>query len=395
MADIENKEELQEQEKEVNVDNLIALCQKVDPISALRDYAIKESVDFTYEWMIHGYMRSDTKESRLFGTYICLIGADPQYYGNYIDHMINDHGIEEEFINKVLMYIRTGIVPYNIWIDKLISDIKNGAESYEKSSIPSMLLVYLLKTMRTSLIGFNKLVKALRDEDNNIDEKLLKVVDIAEACLKDIPTNLKEEYMVAFSSSIEETRRKFQDNELSLFSEILLDMLQCPLDIEAVQALEKGELPAFAPVWVEPPFGIGTNIAYNARSKEAENPNDVDENGQPKQQNKKLGMGSFAVDVLGYGKDGATPAEMEERRKALAEENGDISVLKEEPLHEISNENVRYVLRKVAKNGSKRVVSENVFNTEEEAEKLREEIITSMPDITRSFDLRIDREVIQ
>ena len=150
----ENKEEL-EQEDIAEVDSLVNyyVSRKVDPLPAIKQAIIRQNVAFSYEWFVNMHMRIDTPEAWAFSTYRCLIQALPEYYGNYIEIMRDEFHVNEETIEKCLRHIRSGLIPYQIWIDKVISDIKGGGDYYGLQTVPSIVFVYLLKTMRTSIIG--------------------------------------------------------------------------------------------------------------------------------------------------------------------------------------------------------------------------------------------------
>ena len=104
-----------------NVPNLIDMFPPNENISLINDIAIEQQVSFTFERILHKYMYNDSKESFVLGAYICLIKVDPALYGDYCKHLLNF--VSEETLNKALLHIKTGVIPYDIFVDKLLSDL--------------------------------------------------------------------------------------------------------------------------------------------------------------------------------------------------------------------------------------------------------------------------------
>ena len=122
------------------------------------------------------------------------------------------------------------------------------------------------------------------------------------------------------------------------------------------------------------------------------------------------GMGSFAEDVLGYGPNGETPQEMKALRERIKQrmaeiENGETEEpvvgfnapqeveepKEEEPDTPVANGNVKYVVKKVAKDSSSRVMSERWFDTAQEAEKFKRDMLEGNPEMARNFEFKIEQ----
>ena len=334
------------------------LANKVENLPLLKKFAIEQDVSFAYEWFIHKHMRMETQESFNFSTYTCLIQAEPEYYGNYIEVMLDKINIPEEIIEQCLQYIRTGEIPYQLWINKLIADLR-GSDYYSKHSIPGMLLVYLCKTMRVSLVGYMKLYKALSEAD--LDEELQNVISVAHAMYMDLPKDWKEAYMRLFSAEDEELRRKFADNELTLFTETLIDMTQYPLNLQMLEDIEKGKLPAGSIFWSEPPYKPEPLINRSRIPLGVKVPTEA----------QGTGMTDF---------------------RNLFDDNKSVSLIADLVQDEVTEEPkvTEYIVEKVALRGSKRAMSRNKFNTEEEAERFIEDVVNAVPDIIKSFQFTIN-----
>lgn len=309
---------------------------KVQNISLVKKLVIKQEISFSYEWFIHKHMRSETPESYNFSTYICLIQAEPEYYGNYIEMMIEDFKVPAEIIEKCLQNIRSGFIPYQIWIDKCISDLK-GSDYYSKTSVAGMLLVYLMRTMKTSILGYMKLHNALLEA--SIDDDLLEVVAVANAMFLQMPKELKDDYMQRFSSEDESVRRAFCDNELMLFTETIIDMTQYPLSMQMLLAIENGKLPEDSDFWVTPMV-------------------------QP-------------APIVNRSRIALKVEETEEVPEEVTE------TVEETPVTE-------YLVEKVATDSSNRVMSKNTFDSEGDAVQFIEDVVNAVPDITNYFQFRIN-----
>lgn len=393
-----------------DVSSLINLYPKVENIPLLYDVAIGQEVSYAFEYLLHRYMRNDNKQSRRFGTYLCLIQADQHYFGNYIEKLLDF--VNEDVINEVLMYIRSGIVPYHIWYEKLEEDLK-VQDYYNKASVPGMLTVYLLKTLRCSLIGFMKTIKYLKEECNLPDE-LMRVIHAVEARYLETPKKMQRDYALAFSSETEEGRRKFMNNEISLFAEVLEGQLRYPLSIpkmEQLDELDKDDYRRYIlPVWNNPLGGmsgglVGTGSPVPANGvggAEVQQGTEQENDTQSQEQQEQLdlgsgGMGVYAIDVLEYHKKNEDETSIDENAELTDEEvDKDSEKFFEEKgikEHVISNKPVQYVLKKIAKDSSSRVMSETWFNTKEEALKFKKEIESSNPEITRNFNFVVEAGV--
>lgn len=384
----------------VDVSNLINLYPKADPLPILINTAIDQDVSFAFEFMKHSYIRNDNEYSRRFGAYLCLAKANPKYYGNYIERLLDF--VTEDDINEILRYIRSGLVPYKIWYEKLGEDLKS-LWTVNQTSLPGMLTVYLMKTLRCSLIGFGKAVRYLKEECNLCDE-LLQVVQLVETRNLEIPDFLRTEYARAFSATTEEERRMFQDNELTLFSEILEGQINFPLSINKIEKAMEIDRDDFrryvVDLWDTPLNAMGNGAQVKASVPTGANAFLDEMTGNNNQRNVPLppdpnhNMGIFALDVLGYEwveEDEELDVTEEFNELPKAEQHA----IMEEPkkLHKIENKPTQYVLKKVAKDSSSRVMSETWFNTKEEALKFKREIEDSNPEITRVFDFIIEAGV--
>jgi len=407
-------------EEITNVDSLIALCQRTENMPVIQKLALKQKVSFHFEYTLHSYMRNEGAASNKFATYISLLETKPEYYGNVCDILLENF-VSEEVIEECLMYIRSGIIPYHLWIDKLMQDLKESFY-YNHASVGGLLTVYLGKTLKASLIAFNKVVKVLEEEycqefsyEENPnagrmgikkeDDKWQDVKDgiaFVKARALEMPQDLKEAYMKAFSTNDESERVKFLENETTIFTETLIDMLKYPFDQEVIDKMREGTASPFEDFWVTPMFGGGSTLVSYARGAGNTMQQSVGE-----QQEQQGGMGSWLA-MLGYGPNGETPEEMA-RKRELAERQAELLLNEEDretvrqvkrDVNEIrqtriiSNEkNVQYCVKKVTKDGSNRVMSENWFDTEKQAEDFVKEVTESNPVMAKAFDFQITPEV--
>ena len=60
----------------------------------------------------------------------------------------------------------------------------------------------------------------------------------------------------------------------------------------------------------------------------------------------------------------------------------------------MSNEKVKYIVKKVAKDGSNRVMSQNWFDSESEAEQFVRDVTEGNPAMMSSFDFKIERGAV-
>ena len=314
--------------------------RKAENISLFTKVALEEQVSFAYEWLVHKYMKQETEESLNFATYVCLIQTEPEYYGNCIEYIIDKIGVSEEIVELCLFYIRSGVIPYKIWIDKLLADV-NNSEYYRDDSIPGLLLVYLNMAMRTSLIGYLKAHKALCEA--GLPEDVQSAVDLAYTMYMSLPKAVKDDYMKLFKSEKEADRIRLSDCELNLFSLTLIDMVSCPISLDKVRAIESGELPSGAIFWDEPMGGVPREFIVNKSRAQVLKPDEV------------ISMEDFNDE----------PEEIEEETE--------------------------FVVEKVAKHGSNRVMSRRSFTSKIEAENFIEDVINAVPSITESFVFTINK----
>src|SRR5699024_6709895 len=121
---------------------------------------------------------------------------------------------------------------------------------FKRSSLPGMLTVYLVRTMRCSLIGYRKLVTALREEFAD-DDKIMEVVDFVESRYMEVPKVIKEDYMKLVNTDSNKKRYEFLNSELSLFTEVLVDMMKFPLDYNIMTNLVVEDKGIFQKLWIE------------------------------------------------------------------------------------------------------------------------------------------------
>lgn len=385
-----------ENQNNIDVSSLINLCMRTDNLPAIQELGLKQRVSFRFERMLHPYMYNESKASMKFATYITLLETKPEVYGNVCDILL-DTFVTEEVIEECLMYIRSGIIPYHLWTDKLIEDLK-GSSFYNKPSIGGMLTVYLGKTLRASLIAYHKVIKALEEEEQILNDDMKKGIAFIKARFLEIPQEIREEYMRAFATNNEQERRKFQENETTIFTETLVDMLQHPFDKKVLEDMANGETNPYQKFWVDPMNAGGGTLVSNARGTGNTAMMNAPQAGA---QSQSGGMGSW-LELLGYGPNGETPEEMahqEElnRRQEILNRNdlATVEQVKEEVQEirnnrEVSNVNVQYVVKKVAKDSSKRVMSTRWFNTKKEAEDFVEDITKSNPAMSKAFDFKIE-----
>ena len=323
-------DEMKNNEEQVtDVSSLIALCQRTDNMPVIQKLALKQKVAFHFEYTLHSYMRNEGHPTNKFATYISLLETKPEYYGNVCD-ILTENFVSEEVVEECLMYIRSGIIPYHLWTDKLVHDLKESFY-YNQASIGGLLTVYLGKTLKASLIAFNKVVKVLEEEfcqefsyDDNPnagrlgikkeDDKWQDVKDgiaFVKARALEYPQDLKEKYMKAFSTNDDSERVKFLENETTIFTETLIDMLKYPFDQEVIDRMQAGAASPFEDFWVTPPFGGGSTLVSYARGAGNTMQQAVGE-----QQEQQGGMGSWLT-MLGFGPNGEPPEEMA-RREELA-----------------------------------------------------------------------------
>lgn len=412
----ENKKE--EIDQVADVSSLIALCHRTDNMSAIQQLALKQKVAFHFEFTLHSYMRNEGVASNKFATYISLLETKPEFYGNVCDILV-DNFVSESIVEECLLYIRSGIIPYHLWTDKLVHDLK-GSFYYNQASIGGLLAVYLGKTLKASLIAFNKVIKVLEEEfcqefsyeDNpnagrlgikKADDKwqdVKEAIAFVKARAFEYPQDLKEKYMKAFATNDDSERIKFQENETTIFTETLIDMLKYPFDHEVIEKMQEGTASPFEDFWITPPMAGGSTLVSYARG--AGNTMQQSVNEQEEQQG---GMGSWLA-MLGYGPHGETPEEMARQRElanrqdelldsddfeTVEQVKKDVRELRQQKTRVISNEkNVEYCVKKVAKDGSERVMSVNWFPSEKAANEFVEEIKESNPAMARAFEFKIE-----
>lgn len=397
MTNEENKDEIRD------VSSLISLLDR-KKLTLGEKLALEENVSLTYERLLHKrhYQNGEYAVTNKYSTYVLLIQRPPEILGNIVDCILEQGLSTEEDIEEILMYIRSGIVPYHLWVSKVIEDVKRPGYFFKRSSLPGMLTVYLVRTMRCSLIGYRKLVTALREEFAD-DDKIMEVVNFVESRYMEVPKVIKEDYMKLVNTDSNKKRYEFLNSELSLFTEVLVDMMKYPLDYNIMTNLAVEDLGIFQKLWIEPAL---TDLLNAIPSEDEEGGNVTTKiegsNSERREEDEQGGgraqMSFFPVDLLGWGPNGETPEEWKailEKMKKQNQEEGEPQVITKEPAENkeddvaISNEPKGYELLKVAKDSSNRVVSRKFFPTKEQAESFRKFVLEQDKNLEKSFDFRI------
>lgn len=399
----DNKENIEEQI--INPDtSFIDLCQRVENLPLLKEIELKTFVSLKFERMQHSYMYNTGKASKEFATYLTFISSSPKYYGNICDILL-DEFVNETVIENCLKNIRAGLIPYDIWVNKLLEDIQDYS-FYRKSSIGGLLTIYLGKALRASLIAFNKAVKALEDENYFDIEDVRKAVAFNKFRFFEINQEAKEDYMELFTAGTdneqrdnkaEERRRDVFDNELSIFKETLVDMLQRPFNKEVLKLMEEKEIHPFTKFWVDPelfpgmggqskkvpaPIGdTGSNSSSSVGVSSATTPTDT-------QASDDSFMGAWHL-LAGWTDEGIPPKKHKNLLKENEVENEMDEDLQEDIQQVAQEEGMQFVVEKVAKDSSSRVMSQSWFNTREEAEQFKKTLIEDSPEMAKHFDFRI------
>lgn len=395
-----DKKQINNEEQVADVSSLIALCQRTDDMSAIQKLALKQKVAFHFEYSLRSYMRNEGTPSNKFGAYISLLETKPQFYGNVCD-ILTENFVSEEIVEECLMYIRSGVIPYQFWIDKLLMDLRESFY-YGTASISGLLTVYLGMTLKTSLIAFNKVIKALEEDIDKYNDDVKEAIEFNKIRALEIPQNMKEEYMHMFATNDESERVKFVENETKIFTKTLIDMLKFPFNHEIIEKMATGTVTPFEDFWVTPLGGGSSALLSNARGAGNTMVQSTTET-----QNEEEQPAMSWWEMLGYGPLGESKEEMQ-RRKELARRQRELNNRAEELLttddkeraqqivqeiqedrhsRVISNEqNVEWCVKKIAKDGSKRVMSENWFPSEQKAREFIREVTESNPMMSRAFE---------
>lgn len=443
----------------------------VKELSMLKKIAIKQEVSSTFERFEHNYMLSNCKEGAMLGAYICLVQANPEYIGNYIQ-LLRELVPEEELGNAV-GYFRMGEIPYYLFVNKAVADVKSTGGMYNKNSVGPYLASFLTKTMRASLIAYERLHTALMEDYDTYSDDVKEAINFGKAWRARYSDRLVDEYYKAAHPETQDARKRFMSIELSIFTEVMLDMSNAKFNWGVIEAIEKGELPCYFPLQ-----GLGMDDMIDGMSPEEVSavmststtqatPTATSAGGtstveaapvkknnnasNDKNSNTFVGdsMSCFATKLLGWGVMGETPEELEEHRKKQREmieqamsqggetdENASgaeyndkvISMItstllgidkklqilearitelenksirqekynditsgqnKGDKVDTMSNENKYFILKKVAKDGSSRVMWKGKYNSLEEAEQRKKELCNN-PDIIKNFDFVIE-----
>lgn len=433
------------EEQITDVSSLLALLPRQN-LTLIEKVGIQQSANFNFERLVHKRNLINQEAAIKMSAYITIIQADPKLAGNYADVMIEDKLISEDCLEEVLRYVRMGVTPYHLWIEKIKADLELPSYAYTSASKIGMLTVYLMRTMRCSLIGYQKLRKAL-EEDLDEDSPLRSVLTWTQARYSEIPQEFIDGYMRFANTDKKQERIDFQNNEVSLFSETLIDMLNYPIILDLVKAMEKQDKGLFSAIWNERPhmpskFGrIDPNTMGAPQIKvmgEADNGSElrfgdngvegtgifsdvgagggVADNGvitgsattlTPTPKYVGGGMGHFAIDLLGYGPSGETPEQMEawyiEHLRKLGidplqflpkEDNDETVQAANETSGEdeaISNIPVGYRVIKKAKDSSERIMYKGkVHKTEAKAKEELEFITKENPVMAKAFKFEVE-----
>lgn len=404
--------------------NYLDLYKPSENLTLFEKITLKHFVSLKFEKLLHSYMLQNREASSKYATYLTLVETASKYYGDICKILIDGEFATEETVEQCLTYIAAGTIPYQIWVEKLLADVKNYS-IYRGSSVGSLLTVYLSKTMRASLIAFNKAILALEEVDYFNNPDVEEAVMFNKTRYLEIPQRAKEDYrkLFTFGSNNESNiviseikRRQVADNELSIFRETLVDMLQRPIKMSSLELCESGMLGAMVKYWQDPmSFGSGMmqaapvsagdgQVATAAEPSVAGSPA-MD---MPKGNAPDFLMGCWWV-LAGWGENGETPEdeELAGRIMEVLPEDSEVDNLEdyddfelettiakkvEEPVKK-EDSNVQYAVKKIAKNGSKREVSCKWFNSYEKALEFKKEmdrICEESPEMASNFEFKLE-----
>lgn len=394
-------------QNQINKNNIsfIELCPRTDTLPAIQYIAMKHKVCLRFEHLLNKYLYIENKASYKFATYVTFLETPPELFGNVAD-ILSENFVPADVVEECLMYIRSGIVPYHIWTDKLLSDMKETF-LYKKESLSGMVTIYLGKALKASLIAFNKAVNALEENEHTLSDDVKLGISVIKSRFREIPHEMKENYLKMYYTDDEVERRKFQDNEMSIFSETLINTLDYGFDDEVLKEMYEGKTNIFKDFWLS--FGMSGGVAtYNSPSDDqlVTSVNTISGGTSST-------MGCWWT-LLGYGPNGETPEEYERllRLREHSEEMDDkillglidetennstkdeISTPQKTDQVPITNaKNLKYAVKKVTKDASHRVMSINWFNSKSEAEDFIDEVINSNPALGVSFDFQIESSI--
>lgn len=374
--------------------------------------AVEQYVSFNFERTLHkrNYQNYNTASTNIFSAYVTIVQANPKILGNIVDYMVDEKFTTAEDVETILFWMSMGMVPYDIWVNKVIEDLKEPSWYYQNTSITGLLTVYLARVLRCSLVGFNKLVKAIKEEFPE-NSTLMRAVSFAEARYLEVPRDIKDGYNNLIKTDNKELSNRYYNNEISLFSECLIDMMKYPMLLNVLTEMREtgNDLGIFQIYWYDPyalkeqaearsakfptkeplktdnnndfsginMVGIGPNGASEASEVAPVPESSIAYNEQTQQ---RPGMGVFPIDLLGWSAIGESPSERTPKDKNV----------KEEPHVTNIKPQIGWMVLKVAKDSSSRIMSRKRFTTREEAVQFRDDVLKDSPELGDKFDFKIE-----
>lgn len=374
-------------------------------MSVLVKQAVGQTASMAFERMLHKRHYQETASSRKISAFLTLVQMEPKYVGNCCDFMIEKKLISEDDMEEVARYLCSGEIPYSFLTQKLIEDYKGTSFFFNGSTKPGMLMVYLAKVMGCSLIGYKKMYKAIKEEFGD-DEEINEILDFLECRYYEIPERLKNDYFAHIHANTNKARMKFRENEVSLFTEVLVDMLKYPISMELVKEVsEVGSNSIFNNFWVSNDSLKGIPMSALDSSSVVE-PEITDSSSERTAEPTAIkDMSFFPMDLLGWGPNGETPEECakilnnvmlngaeapkEEDTKEVSTPAPEVKKPQEDDTP-ITNTPKGWQILKIAKDSSQRVMSKIRCSTETEAKDLLENWKKEYKEMFNNFDFKIE-----
>ena len=88
--------------------------------------AVEQYVSFNFERTLHkrNYQNYNTASTNIFSAYVTIVQANPKILGNIVDYMVDEKFTTAEDVETILFWMSMGMVPYDIWVNKVIEDLK-------------------------------------------------------------------------------------------------------------------------------------------------------------------------------------------------------------------------------------------------------------------------------
>lgn len=380
--------------------SFINTLPRTSDMSVLVKQAVRQGASMAFERMLHKRHYQDSAVTRKISAYLTLVQMEPQYVGNCCDFMIEKKLINEDDMEDVARYLCSGEIPYGFLTQKLIEDFKGSSFFFSDTTKPGMLLVYLAKVMGCSLIGYKKMYRAVQEEFGG-DEEIDEILNFLECRYYEIPERIKNDYFAYIHAKTNKDRMKFRENEISLFTEVLVDMLKYPISMEAVKEVtENGSNSLFTVFWRTMDTRMG--IPMNTGSSSVAEPEITDSSSEkPAEPTAIKDMSFFPVDLLGWGANGETPEECAKIISNLMH-NGAVEDVVDEEIKQdvqpqvqeeetpITNTPKGWQVLKIAKDSSQRVMSKIKCTSEKEAKNLIESWKKDYKEMFNNFDFKIE-----